>query len=160
MSRIDSYRLDEVDRRIVYELMRDARDLSVPSLAEELDIAPGTVRNRIDRLTEEGVIDGTTALIDFERAGGRLRVLYMCTVPAADRDRLAAEALALPGVINVRVLMAGRRDLHVEAVGEDTEDLRQIARELSTLDIRIEDEELVEDEHRAPYEPFNSDADG
>ena len=155
---MDNYRLDEMDRRIVYELMRDARDLSIPPLAEELDVTPETVRNRIDRLQEEGVIEGTTALIDFERAGGRLRVLYMCTVPAADRDRLAAEALVLPGVINVRVLMAGRRDLHVEAVGEDTEDLREIARELSKLDIKIEDEELVEAEHRAAYDRFYDDA--
>lgn len=78
----------------------------------------------------------------------------MCTVPAADRERLALAAQSIPGVINVRILMAGRRDLHVVAVGEDTEDLRAIARSLSELDIRIEDEELVQTEIRSPYAPF------
>lgn len=149
-----AHRLDEIDRRIIHALMDDARNTSAPMIAEGLNVSAGTVRNRIDRLEEEDVIQGYTATINFEQAGGRLTSLYMCTVPAADRERLALAAQAIPGVINVRILMAGRRDLHVVAVGEDTEDLRAIARSLSELDIQIEDEELVQTEIRSPYAPF------
>ena len=153
-----AHRLDEIDRRIIHALMDDARNTSAPTIAEGLNVSAGTVRNRIDRLEEEGVIQGYTATVNFERAGGRLTSLYMCTVPAADRERLALAAQSIPGVINVRILMAGRRDLHVVAVGEDTEDLRSIARSLSELDIRIEDEELVQTEIRSPYAPFAPEA--
>lgn len=149
-----SHRLDEIDRRIVHALMDDARNTSAPMIAEDLNVSAGTIRNRIDRLEEEGIIQGYTATIDFERAGGRLTSMYMCTVPAADRERLALAAQSIPGVIDVRILMAGRRDLHVVAVGEDTEDLREIARSLSELDIQIEDEELLQTEIRSPYTPF------
>jgi len=149
-----SHHLDDIDRHILHALMDDARNTSAAAIAEGIDVSDGTIRNRIDRLESEGVIQGYTATVDFERAGGRLTSLYMCTVPAADRDRLALAARSIPGVVNVRVLMAGRRDLHVVAVGEDTEDLREIARALSELDIRIEDEELLQTEIRSPYEPF------
>ena len=149
-----TYRLDEIDRRIIHALMEDARNTSAPMIAEGLNVSAGTVRNRIERLEEAGVIQGYTATIDFERAGGRLTSLYMCTVPAAERERLALAAQSIPGVINVRVLMAGRRDLQVVAVGNDTRDLREIARSLSELDIRIEDEELVQTEIRSPYASF------
>lgn len=152
-----SHRLDGIDRQIVYALMDDARNTSAPMIAENLNVSAGTVRNRIDRLEEEGIIQGYTATVDFEQAGGRLTSLYMCTVPADERERLALAAQTIPGVINVRILMAGRRDLHVVAVGEDTEDLRDIARSLSELDIRIEDEELVQTEIRSPYAPFGPD---
>lgn len=152
-----TYRLDEIDRRIVHALMEDARNTSAPMIAEGLNVSAGTVRNRIDRLEEAGVIQGYTATVDFERAGGRLTSLYMCTVPAAERERLALAAQSIPGVINVRVLMAGRRDLQVVAVGNDTRDLREIARSLSELDIRIEDEELVQTEIRSPYAAFGPD---
>ncbi len=152
-----AYELDEIDRRIVYALMEDARNTSATDIASGLDVSPGTVRNRIDRLEDEGVIQGYTAQINFERAGGRLVGIYMCTIPAAKRERLAMAAQSIPGVINVRVLMAGRRDLHVIAVGETTEDLRNIARRLSDLDIQIEDEELLQTELQSPYEPFGSD---
>jgi DNA-binding Lrp family transcriptional regulator len=150
-----AHRLDEIDQRIVHALMDDARNTSAPMIAEDLHVSSGTVRNRIERLEEEGVIQGYTATVNFERADGRLTSLYMCTVPAAERERLALAAQAIPGVINVRVLMAGRRDLQVVAVGENTEDLRGIARSLSELDIQIEDEELVQTEIRSPYEPFS-----
>ena len=149
-----SHRLDGIDRQIIYALMDDARNTSAPMIAEDLHVSAGTVRNRIDRLEEEGIIQGYTTTVDFERAGGRLTSLYMCTVPADERERLALAAQTIPGVINVRILMAGRRDLHVVAVGEDTEDLREIARSLSELDIQIEDEELVQTEIRSPYAPF------
>jgi DNA-binding Lrp family transcriptional regulator len=154
-----THQLDDIDRRIVHALMNDARGTSATMIAENLHVSDGTVRNRIDRLEEEGVIQGYSATIDFENAGGRLTSLYMCTVPAAERERLALAARSIPGVINVRVLMAGRRDLQVVAVGEDTEDLREIARSLSELDIRIEDEELVQTEIRSPYTPFAPDDD-
>jgi DNA-binding Lrp family transcriptional regulator len=149
-----SYRLDEIDQRVIHALMADARNTTATSIAEGLNVSDETVRNRIKRLEEEGVIQGYTATVDFERAGGRLTSVYMCTVPAADREQLALAARSIPGVVNVRVLMAGRRDLQVVAVGEDTEDLRGIARSLSELDIQIEDEELVQTEIRSPYGPF------
>jgi DNA-binding Lrp family transcriptional regulator len=153
-----THRLDDIDRHILHALMDDARNTSAAAIAEEIDVSDGTVRNRIDRLEAEGVIQGYTATVDFERAGGRLTSLYMCTVPAADRDRLALAARSIPGVVNVRVLMAGRRDLHVVAVGKDTEDLREIARSLSELDIQIEDEELLQTEIQSTYEPFAPDS--
>lgn len=153
-----SYHLDDIDRRIIHALMDDARNASATSIAEGLHVSDATVRNRINRLEEEGIIQGYTATINFERADGRLTSLYMCTVPAADRERLAAAVQSIPGVINVRVLMAGRRDLQVVAVGETTEDLRTIARALSELDIQIEDEELVQTEIRSPYAPFGGEA--
>jgi DNA-binding Lrp family transcriptional regulator len=149
-----THRLDEIDQRIIHALLSDARNTTATTIAEGLNVSDETVRNRIDRLEDAGVIQGYTATVDFERAGGRLTSLYMCTVPAAERERLALAAQSIPGVINVRVLMAGRRDLQVVAVGEDTEALRKIARSLSELDIRIEDEELVQTEIRSPYAPF------
>jgi len=154
-----SYRLDEIDQRVIHALMSDARNTTATSIAEGLNVSGETVRNRIERLENEGVIQGYTATVDFERAGGRLMSVYMCTVPAADREQLALAARSIPGVVNVRVLMAGRRDLQVVAVGEDTEDLREIARSLSELDIQIEDEELVQTEIRSPYGPFAPDED-
>lgn len=152
-----TYRLDDIDQRVIHALQSDARNTTATTIAEGLNVSDETVRNRIERLEEAGVIQGYTATVDFERAGGRLTSLYMCTVPAAERERLALAAQSIPGVVNVRVLMAGRRDLQVVAVGEDTEDLREIARSLSELDIQIEDEELVQTEIRSPYAPFSPD---
>ncbi len=153
-----SHRLDEIDRRILHALMADARNISASSIAEDVNVSGATVRNRIHRLEDAGVIRGYTTQVDFEEAGGLLTNLYLCDVPIERREALAHEARAIPGVTNVRSLMTGRRNLHVLAVGEDTGDLRRIARRLSELGIDIEDEDLVEDELFAAYGPYAPDA--
>jgi DNA-binding Lrp family transcriptional regulator len=153
--------LDEVDRRIIYALMDDARNTSAPMIAEDLNVSAGTIRNRIERLEEEGVIRGYTAIVDFERAGGRMTAVFICTAPGAEREQLALAVQSIPGVIHVRVLMLGRPDLQVVAVGEDTNDLRRIAEALADLDIEIDDEELVQTQLHSPYQPFGpTDAEG
>lgn len=151
------YRLDDVDRRILYALMNDARNATAASLAEQANVSGGTVRNRIQNLENEGIIRGYSAHIDFERAGGKLTNLYLCNVPIAEREPLAHRARAIPGVVHVRSLMTSRRNLHVLAVGEDTQDLQRIARSLSQLGIDVEDEDLVEADYFDPYTPFNPD---
>jgi DNA-binding Lrp family transcriptional regulator len=150
--------VDEIDQEIIHALMSDARNTSAPMIAENLSVSPETVRNRIDKLEDKGVIRGYTALVDFERTD-RLTSVFMCTVPADRREQLAEMAQNIQGVINVRVLMAGRRDLQIVAVGETTENLREIARVLAELDIQIEDEELLQTELHSPYSKFSSSED-
>jgi len=152
----EGYRLDDLDRRIIHGLMQDGR-ATATSIAENANVSGATVRNRIERLEDCGIIKGYRTHIDFEAAGGKLRNLYLCNVPVPEREALAHEARAIPGVINVRSLMTGRRNLHVLAVGESTRDLQRVSRSLSKLGIEIEDEDLLEDELFNPYEPFNPD---
>ena len=146
--------LDAIDRRVIYELMADARNTSAPAIAETVDVSPATIRNRIDRLEEAGVITGYHAQVDFESADGRLTNLYLCNAPVAERESYASKVRAIPGVINVRELMTGRRNLHVLAVGEAIDDLRRIARAISSLGIEIEDEDLVQTDSYHPYSPY------
>lgn len=154
-----TYQLDEIDRQILHGLMMDARNTSAPAIAEDLNVSAGTVRYRIDRLEEEGVIQGYTAVIDFERIG-HLASVFTCSVPADRREELALAARSIPGVMSVRVLMAGRGDLQIVAVGETTEDLREIARSLAEFEIEIENEELLQTEIRSSYEHFPSETPG
>jgi DNA-binding Lrp family transcriptional regulator len=151
------HRLDEIDRRILHALMDDARDTSASTLAAEAGVSGATIRNRVHKLEDAGIIRGYPAQVDFELAGGRLTNLYLCDVPVTEREALAYEARAIPGVINVRTLMTGRRNIHVLAVGENTSDLRRVARRLTDIGIHIEDEDLVEEELFAPYGPFDPD---
>jgi DNA-binding Lrp family transcriptional regulator len=153
------YRLDDIDRRILYALMLDARNTTATEIAESLDVSGATVRNRIQNLEEQGVIDEYPVHVDFEQAGGRLTNLYLCNVPVPEREALAQRARSIPAVVNVRTLMTGRENLHVLAVGETTEELQRVSRTLSQLGIEIEDEELVEDEFHSPYAPFGPETD-
>ncbi|WP_135827229.1 winged helix-turn-helix transcriptional regulator [Halorussus ruber] len=149
-----SVRLDDIDKRILYHLARDARGISAPDIAEEVNVSAGTIRNRIQQLQEDGVIEGYHARIDYERAERRLTNLFICTTDVPDRERIAKQVADIPGVIGVRELMTGRGNLHVSAVGEDMADLSRVARDLANLGVTIEEENLIQQEFRGPYDAF------
>ena len=51
--------MDDTDRRLIALLRENAR-VPVATLAHLLKVSRGTVQNRIDRLTADGVIGGFT----------------------------------------------------------------------------------------------------
>lgn len=146
--------IDEIDEQILYYLTEDARHTSAPDIAKEVDLSPPTVRNRIRRLEEKGVITGYHAHINYERADGRLTNLFICTASATKRQELAHRVLEVSGVVNVREIMTGRGDLRIKAVGTDTDDLMRIAQDITDLGIEIDDEGLVHREYFRPYSQF------
>ena len=148
------YRLDQIDKRVLYHLALDARDTSAPDVAEEVNVSPGTIRNRIDRLEDNGIIKGYHADIDYERAEGLLTNRFKCTSGSGGRGKFATQILQVPGVVNVREIMTGKADLEVKAVGSDTADLSRVGDALLELGLEIEDQDIIKREHFRPYEPY------
>jgi len=150
-------RIDEVDRRIIYELQRDARHTSASDIAESLDVSARTVRNHIQRLEEDGVIEGYSVNVDFEAAGYQLHTLIVCTAPIADREAIAREALKVPGVVAVREVMTGEGNVHVEVVGVDSNDLSRIGQDLNEIGLEVADEDIIRNEYTTEYDGFAAD---
>ncbi|WP_138004442.1 Lrp/AsnC family transcriptional regulator [Halalkalirubrum salinum] len=148
------YRLDEIDRRILYDLMIDARGTSAPEMAETLDVSPGTIRNRIANLEDAGVITGFRATVDFARGEGFVRSVYICTAPVEQTRSLAERAETVSGVVHVQTLTGGTQNLHVTAVGTDVSDTERIARELSAIGLSIDDQSFVHEEQHIPFAPY------
>lgn len=146
--------LDEIDKRILFYLAHDARHTSAPDITRDLDVSAATIRNRIRGLEERGVIQGYHANIDYEKTGGKLTYLFMCDADTPRREYFAREALDVPGVVHVREVMSGRQNLHVEAIGEDKQEITRIGRDLSNLGLEIRDEALVQRDYHHPYQPF------
>lgn len=146
--------IDEIDRAILYRLTADARHTSAPDIAADLDVSAPTIRNRIRRLEDDGVIQGYHARVDYEKVDGRLTTLFVCTASATDRKRFAQRVLDVSGVVDVREVMTGEGDLHVVVVGRDTADIRRISREIAAIGVRIDDEDLLHRQHVQPYAPF------
>jgi Lrp/AsnC family leucine-responsive transcriptional regulator len=103
------------------------------------------------------VIAGYDLEVDYETAGFQLHTLIVCTAPIPDRERLAREALEVDGVVAVREIMTGNANLHVEVVGEDSDDLSRIGRELDALGLEVVEEDIIRNEYVHPYEGFAPD---
>jgi len=149
--------LDDVDRGILYYLQEDARGTSSSDIADRLDLSASTVRTRLTELEDRGIVRGYHIDIDYERAGYPLYTKVICTAPIPERDRLADRAREVHGVIAVRAVMTGERNVYVNAIGTDHDDLDRIAEELDALGLTVVDETLVREEFVCPYHGFLGD---
>lgn len=149
-----AHRTDEIDKRILYYLALDARNTATSDIADEMDVTPATIRNRIEQLEEAGILQGYLADIDYQSIDGFVTYHFSCTANIPDRSRLAQSVREVSGVIKVRELMAGSANLLITAVGADNDDINQIASELADLGLQIEDQSVIEGEYHSPYSPF------
>ncbi|WP_226005548.1 Lrp/AsnC family transcriptional regulator [Natrinema salinisoli] len=152
--------LDNLDRRILHLLHLDARGASDTDIATETDVTGTTVHNRIKELEEQGIIIGYNPEIDYEAAGYPMRVLFICSTDLSDRSKMAEQALGVRGVVNVREMLAGEENLHVEVVAEATSDVKESTEQLHDLGLRIVSSDILAEEHVQPWNHFHQEVAG
>lgn len=154
---MSSNALDDIDNGILYALQGDARGSTTTDLGSRFDVSASTVSNRIDQLESDDIITGYRATIDYERAGFPLNVLMVCTAPIRKRGDIVQRVLDIPGVVNVRELMVGENNVHVEVVGTSNDDLTRVATALPELGLTVRDEILIRDQYFQPLKRLRMD---
>lgn len=147
--------LNHIDRRILHLLQVDARGKRDTDIAEDTDVTGTTVGNRIERLEDRGIIRGYHPDIDYERAGYPLVIQFVGSVPVTDRKPIAEQALDVLGVVDVKQLLAGERNVQIQAVAESTDRIEQITEELDDIGLQIHRSDIVSEQTTQPWNHFH-----
>lgn len=116
--------LDSLDRQLIDILSRDAR-VSNRKIAADLGVTEGTVRGRIKRLQQDGLI-AFTAITGFEMAQ-KSRLAFINVQADVDRVReVAAQISELPH-INAVLLTMGPFNITAMCLFEELDTLVHIA---------------------------------
>ena len=120
--------MDDLDRQLLGLLRQDAR-APASSLAARLKVSRGTIQNRIERMTSQGVINGFTVRTRPDVEGERVRAMMMICVEG-ERSAVVLRALrGFPEVVAVHSTN-GRWDLIAEL---DTDTLANFSRVLDQI---------------------------
>jgi len=123
--------LDELDLKILGELLRDGRQ-SFREIARNLGIATGTVLTRIKNLERQGVIKGYTAILDHEKLGYELTVVVEITVSKGKLLEVDREIAKKPNVCAVYDV-TGLTDAIVVAKFKNREELSKFTKSLLSI---------------------------
>lgn len=115
-------RLDDTDRAIIELLQGDGR-MAFTKVASEVGLSEGAIRQRVQRLTDAGVMQ-IVAVTDPMTLGVR-RVAMIGARVSGDADRTATALAAMPEV-EYLVATTGRYDLMFEVVADDDAHLMQL----------------------------------
>ena len=131
MSSAERVNIDDVDRKILSELMRDCRR-SYRSIARRTGVSVGTALNRIRRLEKSGVIKGYSALLDHEKLGYQLTALAEITVSKGKLLEMEQAIGKLPNTCAVYDV-TGLTDALVIAKFHTREELSKFTKNLLSL---------------------------
>jgi Lrp/AsnC family transcriptional regulator, regulator for asnA, asnC and gidA len=123
---------DAIDLQIIDALQKDGR-VAFAQIAEQLNVSPGMIRLRYNRLVEQGYLK-VVAITNPLRMGFKTMAMIGIRV---DGSRLlgVAEKISKLNEVIYLVASSGRFDLFAEVVCRDHEDLlRFITEKLSTID--------------------------
>lgn len=124
--------MDTTDRKLLALLRKDGR-ASLSALAGELNVSRGTVQNRIDRLTRDGVISGFTVRVTEADDPHAVRAITMIEITG---QKTLAAVKALRGIPEVRALHTtnGAWDLVAELHAENLVEFERVLRGIRAMD--------------------------
>ena len=91
-------KLDEIDSTIIEMLKNDART-SFREIARSLKVSPDTISNRFERLKQQGIILGSTVVINPKKIGYTFITRFSINVKPAYSTQILERVIQIPSVI-------------------------------------------------------------
>jgi DNA-binding Lrp family transcriptional regulator len=124
--------MDDLDRRILDVLRRDART-PYTEIAEQVGTSEGTVRNRVERLTDEGVIERFTV----STRTGNIKAMIEVSVKVNVHTTEISERMAEWDQVDFVWQVSGEEDVVLVVDAADTGAVNELitrARELEEVE--------------------------
>jgi len=133
--------VDKIDLAVIERLTKDAR-MSFRKIAEELGVSPDTVISRYVALQKEGVIRGSTIVINPKKIGYQAMAVFMIDIsPAhivatestpADSSLILDKLIEMPNIIVVAKTV-GDNDLLAIGVAFDFDHLMKVRNDIEKI---------------------------
>ncbi|SRR5579885_550332 len=123
--------IDDLDRRILEELLKNSKR-SYRQLADDLDIAPGTVLKRIKDMESNGIIKGYSVVVDHSKLGSQIIALIEIISSGGKLEEMGKKLAKLENIYGVYET-TGSPDAIIIGKFKDTDELGKFARYLLGL---------------------------
>ena len=107
-------KLDEIDQRIIEILIENGR-MSYVDIGKELNISRVAVRDRVNNLMENGIIEKFTAVINAEKVGKSVSAFFEVDCEPAFLVEVAQKLADNPSVVSC-YQMTGPSTLHMHCL--------------------------------------------
>ena len=109
--------MDKTDQKILSELSKDS-SISIPKLAEKINVNSSVVYSRIKRLVKKKLIERFTIQVNNKELGYTVKSLTGINMDSKQRDNVIQELFKIPSVSEVSEV-TGRFDILVTMYAEN-----------------------------------------
>ncbi len=115
--------MDKIDLTILRELQKDSR-ISYAELGRMLGLTRVSIKERVEKLKREGVIEESTIIINPSAVGKEVSVFFEIDVEPFYLDEVA-QALSQEDAVENLYLMSGASTLHMHALVDNMKALEK-----------------------------------
>ena len=113
--------IGKIDKKIIRMLQEDAR-ISFKEIARQCAVSTDTITNHFDMMKKNGVMRGTTIILDPKKSDEKLIVIIGIQITHPYSDQVLSMANKIPGVC-VATKAMGHYDIEAIAILKDIEQI-------------------------------------
>ena len=145
--------MDKIDQKILSELSKDS-SISIPKLAEKINVNSSVVYSRIKRLVKKKLIERFTIEVNNKELGYSVKSLTGINMDSKKRDNIIQELFKISGVREVSEV-TGRFDILVTMYAENLNEMYRIVSDnIGKIDGVIGSESFIEMKTRTKQMPY------
>ena len=145
--------MDKIDQKILSELSKDS-SISIPKLAEKINVNSSVVYSRIKRLVKKKLIERFTIEVNNKELGYSVKSLTGINMDSKKRDNIIQELFKISGVREVSEV-TGRFDILVTMYAENLSEMYRIVSDnIGKIDGIIGSESFIEMKTRTKQMPY------
>ena len=145
--------MDKIDQKILSELSKDS-SISIPKLAEKINVNSSVVYSRIKRLVKKKLIERFTIEVNNKELGYGVKSLTGINMDSKKRDNIIRELFKISGVREVSEV-TGRFDILVTMYAENLNEMYRIVSDnIGKIDGIIGSESFIEMKTRTKQMPY------
>ena len=145
--------MDKTDQKILSELSKDS-SISIPKLAEKINVNSSVVYSRIKRLVKKKLIERFTIQVNNKELGYSVKSLTGINMDSKQRDNVIQELFKIPSVSEVSEV-TGRFDILVTMYAENLGRMyRIISDNIGKIQGIIGSESFIEMKTRTKQMPY------
>jgi len=145
--------VDKTDQKILSELSKDS-SISIPKLAEKINVNSSVVYSRIKRLVKKKLIERFTIQVNNKELGYSVKSLTGINMDSKHRDNVIQELFKIPSVSEVSEV-TGRFDILVTMYAENLSEMyRIISDNIGKIQGIIGSESFIEMKTRTKQMPY------
>ncbi len=128
MEQKENYKIDNVDRKIISFLMKDAM-MPYTEIGHRVLMSGGTIHVRMNNLQKEGIVKGTSLVLDYSKLGYDLTAFVGIYLDKGSHyDKVIKKLKAIPEVVEAHYT-TGVYSIFIKIVCKNTDHLREVLNE-------------------------------
>lgn len=130
MSLIDQF--DEIDKQVAINLMKNSR-MPVTRISKDIpSVSTGTIRQRMNKMEDTGIIRGSTLLINYEELGFRIKAFLGIVTKSSETENVKTELEKIPNIVQLSII-SGKYNFLSKIIAKDANNMMNVILEIGKI---------------------------